>query len=150
MKNIVIRFLNGFCYSIAITLCVVLFVLVVAGKSVMLPEFTERFENEAIALGVQLLFVGVMSGVTSAGTVIFELKRMGLLVQSVLFLLLMLAAWIPVACYVWGFHKYTMSMISTLASIVVTYGICWGIQYKICSRDVKEINQRLNQKEVRG
>ena len=42
MKNIVIRFLNGFCYSIAITLCVVLFVLVVAGKSVMLPEFVLR------------------------------------------------------------------------------------------------------------
>ena len=68
--------------------------------------------------------------------------------QSVLFLLLMLAAWIPVACYVWGFHKYVMSMVSTLASIVVTYGICWGIRYKLCRRDVQEINQRLNRKEV--
>lgn len=150
MKNIVIHFLNGFCYSIVITLCMDLFVLVVAGKPVMLPEFTGRFESEAIALGVQLLLVGGMSGVTASGTVIFELKRPGLLVQSVLFLFLMLAAWIPVACYVWGFHKYTMSMISTLASIIVTYGICWGLQYKICSRDVKDINQRLNQKEVQG
>ena len=148
MKKIVIHFLNGFCYSIAITLCVDLFVLTVAGDPVMLPEFMMRYESETIALGVQLLLVGLMSGVTAAGTVIFELKRPGLWAQSVLFLLLMLAVWIPVACYVWGFHKYVMSMVSTLASIVVTYGICWGIQYKLCRRDVEEINQRLGQKEV--
>lgn len=147
MKNIVIQFLNGFCYSVAITLCIDLAVLA-AGKPMMLPEFAERFDSETIALGVQLLLVGVMSGVTAAGTVIFELKRLGLWVQSVLFLFLMLAAWIPVACYVWGFHKYVASMISTLTSIVVTYGICWGIQYKVCRRDVLEINQRLNEKEV--
>lgn len=148
MKNIVIPFLNGFCYSIAITLCVDLFVLVITGNPVMLPEFAERYESETIALGVQLLLVGVMSGVTATGTAIFELKRPGILVQSVLFLLLMLAVWIPVACYVWGFHKYVMSMVSTLASIIVTYGICWGIQYKLCRRDVQEINQRLNRKEM--
>lgn len=148
MKNIVIHFLNGFCYSIAITLCVELFILVITGNPVMLPEFVERFDSETVALGVQLLLVGGMSGVTAAGTGIFELRRPGLLVQSVLFLLLMLAAWIPVACYVWGFHKYVSSMVSTLVSIVVTYGICWSIQYKLCRRDVQEINQRLNQKEV--
>lgn len=148
MKKIVIHFLNGFCYSIAITLCVDWFVLAVAGEPVMLPEFAEKFESETVALSVQLLLVGVMSGVTAAGTVIFELKRPGLWVQSILFLLLMLAVWIPVACYVWGFHKYVMSMVSTLAGIVVTYGICWGIQYKLCRRDVEEINQRLGQKEV--
>lgn len=148
MKKLGFRFLNGFCYSIAITLCIDLVVLTVTGKPVMLPEFVERFESEAIALCVQLLLVGIMSGVTAAGTAIFELKRPGILVQSLLFLLLMLAAWIPVACYVWGFHKYVASMISTLANIVVTYGICWGIQYKLCRRDVQEINQRLNEKEV--
>lgn len=148
MKNIVSRSLNGFCYSIAITLCVELFVLTVAGKPVMLPEFVEKYESETVALGVQLLLVGVMSGVTAAGSVIFELKRPGLWVQSVLFLILMLSAWIPVACYVWGFHKYIASMISTLASIVVTYGICWSIQYKMCKQDVQEMNQRLNEKEV--
>ena len=71
MKNIVILFLNGFCYSIAITLCVDLFVLVITGNPVMLPEYAERYESETIALGVQLLLVGVMSGVTAAGTVIF-------------------------------------------------------------------------------
>ena len=148
MKKLWLHFINGFCYSIAITLCMEWVVLAVAGKPVMLPEFVERFDSETIALGVQLLLVGIMSGVTAAGTEIFELKRPGLWVQSILFLLLMLAAWIPVACFLWGFHKYVASMISTLASIVVTYGICWGIQYKVCRQDVREINRCLNKKEV--
>ncbi len=148
MKNILIRFANGFCYSVAITMVVELLIMKFTDHATMLPEFAARYENEVLSFGVQLLLVGIMSGVTSAGMVLFELKRPGLLWQSVLFLLVMLAVWIPTACYLWGFHKYLMSMISSLASIVVTYGICWGIQYKLCRRDVQEINQRLNRKEV--
>lgn len=148
MRNILIRFVNGFCYSVAITTVIELIVMKMIGHVALLPEFAEGFANEVTAFCVQLLLVGVMSGVTSAGTLLFELKRPGLLWQSVLFLLVMLAVWIPTACYLWGFHKYLTSMISSLASIIVTYGICWGIQYKLCSRDVQEINQRLNQKEM--
>ncbi len=148
MKKILIHFANGFCYSVAITAVIELIVMKMIGQVALLPEFSEGFANEVTAFCVQLLLVGVMSGVTSAGTILFELKRPGLLWQSVLFLLVMLAVWIPTACYLWGFHKYWTSMISCLASIVVTYGICWGIQYRLCSRDVKEINQRLNEKEV--
>ena len=148
MKKIVIHFVNGFCYSIAITTVIELIVMMIIGHVALLPEFAEGFENKMIAFCVQLLLVGVMSGVTSAGAILFELKRPGLLWQSILFLLVMLAVWIPTACYLWGFHKYLTSMISGLASIIVTYGICWGVQYKLCIRDVKEINQALNQKEV--
>ena len=148
MKKILIHFVNGFCYSVAITTVIELIVMKMIGHVAMLPEFAARFENEVTAFCVQLLLVGVMSAVASAGTILFELKRPGLLWQSILFLLVMLAVWIPTACYLWGFHKYLTSMISSLVSIVVTYGICWGIQYKLCSRDVKEINQRLNRKEV--
>ena len=148
MKKILIHFVNGFCYSVAITTVIELIVMKMIGHVALLPEFAAHYENEVIAFCVQLLLIGVMSGVTSAGTILFELKRPGLLWQSVLFLLVMLAVWIPTACYLWGFHKYVVSMISSLASIIVTYGICWGIQYRLCSRDVKEINQRLNQKEM--
>lgn len=148
MKKILIHFVNGFCYSIAITTVIELIVMMIIGHVALLPEFEEGFENEMIAFCVQLLLVGVMSGVTSAGAILFELKRPGLLWQSILFLLVMLAVWVPTACYLWGFHKYLTSMISGLASIIVTYGICWGVQYKLCIRDVKKINQALNQKEV--
>lgn len=149
LKQIIIRFINGFCYSIAITMLVQLFVMLAAGGSPMLPEFMNRFHEPIIAFASQLIMVGVMSGITSAGTVIFECKKVGILVQSVIFLIIMLSAWIPVSYIAWGFHRYITSMISTICSIVVTYIICWGIQYKLCRRDIDEINVMLN-KEIRN
>lgn len=148
MKNIMIRFLNGFCYSIAITVMIQQIVVGITGTSFMLPEYAARFDNIVFAYTVQLLLIGLMSAVAAAGSMIMEIKRIGLIVQSILYFVLMLGTWIPIACYLWGFHKYTASMVSSLLSIVVTYSICWGIQYKICVRDVAEINRRLKEKQV--
>lgn len=147
MKNVILRMANGFCYSIAITALVQMFVMLVCKKTILLPEYAARFDNELAAYTVELLLVGVISAVASGGTVLMELKRPGLVVQSILYFLLMLATWIPVACFLWGFHKYVTSFVSTLLSIVVTYGICWGIHYRLCIRDVKEINERLQEQQ---
>ena len=147
MKNFVIRFINGFCYSIAIAMTIQLIVMGMTNTISMLPEYMQRFDNMVAAYSVQLLLIGVISGVASGGTVIMEWKRPGLVIQSVIYLVLMLSTWIPVACYLWGFHKYVTSLVSGILSILVTYGICWGIQYKICRRDVQEINERLKEKQ---
>lgn len=143
MKKILIRFINGFCYSVAITMIVHALIMVFAGTFPMLPEFKAHFGSELQAYMTELMLIGVMSGITSAGTVVLESKKIGIIFQSILYLLIMLSAWIPVACFVWGFHKYVGSMISTIASIVVTYGICFGIKYKSCKKDINKINARL-------
>lgn len=147
MKQIIKRFLNGFCYAVAITMVIQAIMLALTGEPPMLPEYSGRFDSVLEAFCVQLVLIGCMSGITSAGTVIFEAKKIGILVQSVVFLAVMLAAWIPVASFVWGFNKYPASMISTLVSIVVTYGICWGIQYRLCKKEIAVINARLSEKK---
>jgi len=147
MSNYFIRMTNGFCYSIAITAMVQLVVMGLTGESILLPEYAARFDSEMMAFGVELLMIGFISAMSAGGTVLLELKRPGLVIQSILYFLLMLATWIPVACFLWGFHKYVTSFISTLLSMVVTYGICWGIQYRLCIRDVKEINERLQEQQ---
>ena len=147
MKNVLIRFANGFCYSIAITIIIQQIVVAITGISFMLPEYSARFDSEVQAYTVQLLLIGFMSAASAAGSAIMEIKRLGLVVQSVLYFVLMLVTWIPVACFLWGFHKYTTSMVSCLLSIVVTYGICWVIHYKICYKDVEEINRRLQERK---
>lgn len=147
IKKCIIRFINGFCYSIAITVVFHLIATCFIGDIPMLPEFIDRFNNQIIAYAVQLLFIGIMSGVTSAGTIVFEAKKIGLLVQSVIFLCIMLSAWIPVSCLCWGFHKYKLSMIVTTISIVFSYIICWTIQYMLSKRDIDAINAKLLEKK---
>lgn len=141
------RFIYGFCFAIGITMVVQMIVMLCTGKVPMIPEYMARFDNEVIAYSVELLLIGVMSGVTSSGTVVFESKRIGLVVQSVIFLVIMLGAWIPVACFVWGFNRYLGSMISTLVSIIITYGICWAIQYRNCVKNIEDINRKLQERE---
>lgn len=142
-KKILIRFYHGFVTSIAITLLIDVALMMLTGEIPLLPEYSDHFVNPVCAFGIQLILVGLMSGITSAGTVVFETRKPGILVQSGLFLVIMLSGWIPVACFVWGFHKYIPSMISTLASILVTYIICWIIQYHHCRKEIEDINQLL-------
>ncbi len=143
MKTMMVRFINGFCFATAFSTVVQMIQILVTNKDSMLPEYMERFSNPVMAFCVQLLLIGFMSGVASAGGVIMELKRPGLLAQSILFLVLLLATWIPVACFLWGFHKYTRSMVISIVSILFTYAFCWILEYKTCARDIREINKRL-------
>ncbi len=143
VKNAVIRFCNGYAYAILITMAVQGLIMMAVGNPPMLPEFTARFDNEVAAYIVQMLLIGLISGVAAAGSVIMELKKPGLVIQSILYFCVMAVVWIPVGCYLWGLHKYPTTMLSFTLSLIVTYGICWSIQYRVCIRDVAEINHRL-------
>ena len=139
------KFIYGFSFSVAITLVIQIILMLNTGNPPLLQEFSAHFDSQVNAFAFQLLLIGLMSGITSAGTTVFECKKAGLLVQSVVFLIIMLLAWIPTACVVWGFHRYPASMIITICNIAVTYGICWGIQYKYCRKEIETINRMLKE-----
>lgn len=144
LKKFAFRFINGFCYAVAITLLVHAAIAFFTGSVPMLPEFTARYATALQAYMTELLLIGLMSAVTSGSTLVMEARKISLVLQSVLFILIMLSVWLPVACYVWGFHKYLGSMISTTASIAVTFGIFRYLQYRQCRKEIEEINARLS------
>lgn len=143
VKSAVIRFCNGYAYAILITMIIQGIVMAVSGHTPLLPEYAAGFDSEVTAYVIQMLLVGLISAVAAAGSVIMELKRPGLVIQSILYFGVMAAVWIPVGCYLWGLNKYPVTFISFALSLLVTYGICWSIQYRICIRDVEEINRKL-------
>lgn len=143
IKNAVIRFCNSYAYAVLITTAAQGVLMAATGNVPMLPEYAAGFDSEVAAYIVQILLVGFISGVAAAGSVIMELKRLGLLVQSVLYFGVMAAVWIPVGCYLWGLDRYPTTLISFTLSLLVTYAVCWSIQYRICMRDVEQINKRL-------
>ena len=147
VKRVLTRFFNGMCCSVTITLIIQILVMPGMSHVPLLPEFASRFESEVMAYAAQLMLIGLMSGVTSAGTAVFEMKKIGLLSQSLIYLVIMLSAWIPVSCIAWGFHRYRLSMIVTFVCIVVSYGITWWLQYVLCRREIDAINAKLQEKE---
>lgn len=152
LKKIFVRGINSFMYAIGIYVViqtvVVAIVEAVTGESGMipvLPEFAAHFSNIYMAVYTQALLIGLTSAVFGAGSVILELERIGLVVQSVLYFLVTMAVWVPVGCFCWGLHKYLPTMISVGLSYVLSYSICWVIQYRQCRQNVEKINRKLSQ-----
>lgn len=152
LKNSLIRGINSFMYSVGIYLILQIFITVITqaitghGESIpVLPEFAARFSNPYMAVYIQILLVGLTSAVFGAGSIIMELERLSLLVQSIIYLIVTMAVWIPVGCFCWGLHKYPGAMISVSLSYLVAYSISWAFQYRQCKRNIAEINQKLQQ-----
>ena len=152
LKNIFIRGLNSFMYSVGIYLILQILITAITqaitghGEFIpVLPEFAARFTNPYMAVYVQMFLIGLTSVAIGAGSIIMELERLSLLVQSILYMIVTMAVWIPVGCFCWGLHKYPGTMISVSLTYLVAYSISWVFQYRQCKRNIEEINQRLEQ-----
>ncbi len=149
IKNVAVRALNSFMYSVGITV-ILQFVLLSCfeGMPPVLPEFEAHFPNETTALLAQTILIGISSAFFGGGSVIMELEKIGLIVQSVLYFILTAAVWVPVACFCWGIHKYPSALLTVSVSYFIAYAISWMIQFKECKKNVAAINLRL--KEMHG
>ncbi len=147
LKDALIRMANSFMYAIGITTVIYFFITTGRDFVPLLPEYRERFDNDTQALLVQLMLIGCMSAALGGGSVIMEMKRLSLLAQSIIYFVLASVVWISVGCYCWCIYKYPQALASTLISYVVSYIICWAIQYKLCKKNIEEINRHLQERE---
>lgn len=152
IKKSLIRGLNSFMYSVGIYLILQILITTVTyaitgngGFIPVLPEFAARFANPYMAVYVQLFLVGLTSAAFGTGSVIMDMERLSLLAQSLIYLLVTMAVWIPVGCICWGLHKYPAAMISVSISYMVAYFISWVVQYRQCKRNIQEINEKLEE-----
>ena len=99
------------------------------------------------ALLVQLILIGLMSAVLGGGSIIMELERLGLIVQSAIYFIISLCVWLFVGDFCWCITKYPLAFISVVVSYTVSYIICWTIQYSICRKNIADINKKLKELE---
>lgn len=139
--------LNSFCCSITITAVIYAIVMVVSGYVPMLPEYLAKFESDAAAMLVQLLLIGAMSAISAGGVIFMEFERLSLVAQSVLYFIITFIPWLLVGDFCWAVTHYKKALIIFALSYAVTYFICWGIQYRLCRKNVEQINKRLEELE---
>lgn len=145
LKEFIKRFVFSFSFSIAITLLIYMIITLIGGFVPMLPEYMDRFPSESAALLIQLFLIGLMSAVLGGGTVIMEIERLSLLVQSIIYFIFSSIVWISVGCFCWGFHKYVQAMVSLSLSYTVSYAISWIVQYRVCKKNIEDINAKLEE-----
>lgn len=147
IKNLLLRIVNSFMYAIGITTVVYIFIIFFTGGTPLLPEYAGRFDNDVKALLVQLILIGLMSAVLGGGSIIMELERLGLIVQSAIYFIISLCVWLFVGDFCWCITKYPLAFISVVVSYTVSYIICWTIQYSICRKNIADINKKLKELE---
>ena len=142
-KELTKRIIDGFSYAAAINVVVALICILVFKVEPLVPSYSAYFENKSLALLIQIILTGVISGTFAGGTVLFEQAKMGLLLQSLLYFLLTTAVCIPITGFCWGLFVYKTSVIIFLCNYSATYFICWIVAYRSSVKEVREINRRI-------
>lgn len=142
-KELTKRIIDGFSYAVAINVVVALICILVFKIEPLVPSYSAYFENKSMALLVQIILTGVISGTFAGGTILFEQAKLGLLLQSLLYFLLTTAVCIPITGFCWGLFVYKTSAIIFLCNYFATYFICWTVAYRSSVKEVREINRRI-------
>ena len=142
-KELTKRIIDGFSYAAAINVVVALICILVFKDEPLVPSYSAYFENKSMALLIQIILTGVISGTFAGGTILFEQAKLGLLLQSLLYFLLTTAVCIPITGFCWGLFVYKTSAIIFLCNYFATYFICWTVAYRNSVKEVREINRRI-------
>lgn len=142
-KELTKRIIDGFSYAAAINVVVALICILVFKEEPLVPSYSAYFENKSMALLIQIILTGVISGTFAGGTILFEQAKLGLLLQSLLYFLLTTAVCIPITGFCWGLFVYKTSAIIFLCNYFATYFICWTVAYRSSVKEVREINRRI-------
>ena len=142
-KELTKRIIDGFSYAAAINVVVALICILVFKVEPLVPSYSAYFENKSMALLIQIILTGVISGIFAGGTILFEQAKLGLLLQSLLYFLLTTAVCIPITGFCWGLFVYKTSAIIFLCNYFATYFICWTVAYRNSVKEVREINRRI-------
>ena len=142
-KELTKRIIDGFSYAAAINVVVALICILVFRVEPLVPSYSAYFKNKSMALLIQNILTGVISGTFAGGTILFEQAKQGLLLQSLLYFLLTTAVCIPITGFCWGLFVYKTSAIIFLCNYFATYFICWTVAYRSSVKEVREINRRI-------
>lgn len=142
-KELTKRIIDGFSYAVAINVVVALICILVFKEEPLVSSYSAYFENKSMALLIQIILTGVISGTFAGGTILFEQAKLGLLLQSLLYFLLTTAVCIPITGFCWGLFVYKTSAIIFLCNYFATYFICWTVAYRNSVKEVREINRRI-------
>lgn len=148
IKKALTRAISGFFYSIGINVVIVAILMTVVTKPGFVPahpEFVAKFSSELEAIITQCILIGLTSAAFGGWSVILEMERISLLLQSILYFIVTAMVWIPVAIYCWDFGENLSTFISIITSYLISYAVTWMIQYRLCQRNIEAINRKIEQ-----
>ena len=109
----------------------------------MSPEARALFPTPVIAAYVNVLLYGAIGATFAMMTFLFEIDRLGFVIQSILYFLLTSIVLVGITILLWQLHKHPQALVPTIAGYAVTYFIMFTVEYKELKKNIREINEEL-------
>ena len=147
-KKIVLRSLLGFPLGVAIGYMITIMISLIFADGFYypcVPELATTMGSEINAVLLQAFLCGILGSGFGAASVIWEIEDWGLVKQTGIYFSIVSGIMMPIAFVTrWMEHslKGVLSYFGIFASI---FAVIWIMQYAIAKRNVKKMNERLNQ-----
>ena len=151
MKEIIKRGLTSFALSsfagLLVNLLIDLIVNAVEGPgfSSMSPDYAALFPSPTLAAYVNILLYGVIGATFALAAYIYELERIGFVIQSIIYFVVTSVVCVAITMLLWQLHKYPSAFICTLLGYAATHVIMITIEYRRLRADIKVINELSNE-----
>ena len=107
----------------------------------MSPDFVKLFPTPVIAAYVNIILYGLIGFTFSAMTFIYDARRIGFALQSVIYFIVTATVCVSITVLLWQLHKYPAAFAGTLAGYAATHVIMFIVGYNDLKKDIKEINE---------
>lgn len=134
--------ISAFC-GLIVNMLIEIIVKAVTGSEDFSPlsaEFRALFPSESIAIYVNILLYGVIGAAFSGFTFIYEIEKLGYIVQNILYYIATAFVWVPIVILMWQVQRYPQAVILTFGGFLITDIIMTIVGYKMKKQEVDIIN----------
>ncbi|MBO4592550.1 MAG: DUF3021 family protein, partial [Eubacterium sp.] len=109
------------------------------------PEFRALFPTTVIAAYFNILLYGIIGATFAMMTFIYEVERIGFIVQSIIYYIVTTSVCLVITTVLWQLQRYPQALIGTLIGYTVTHIIMITLEYNKLKKDIKTINEEIEE-----
>ncbi|MCR5803121.1 MAG: DUF3021 domain-containing protein [Clostridia bacterium] len=113
----------------------------------MTQDYTALFPSIVLAAYVNVLLYGVIGSTFAMATIVYEIERMGFIVQSILYFLITSSICMAITIFLWQLYKYPAAIFCTLLGFAVSHVLMITGEYRRLKADIKVINEISSEQE---
>lgn len=111
------------------------------------PDFLARFPTPIMAAYVNVLLYGIIGLTFSGMTFVFELDRLGFILQYLIYFCATSLVLAFITIYLWRLQNIPMAFGYTLLGYGITFLIIGITQYRLLKQDIARINESIEMAE---
>lgn len=109
------------------------------------PQLVRAMGSEINGVMVQALLFGILGFGFAAGSVVWEIENWGILRQTGTYFFIASVLMLPVAYLTYWMEHSVKGFFIYFGIFAFIFGVIWVVQYEIEKRNVRKINDKLNQ-----